>query len=45
MSNFDLQKILEAWMLATGDEKLDFDKIRLGVESDLLCHKAKQMLT
>lgn len=45
MSNFDLQKILEAWMLATGDEKLDFDKVRLGVESDWLCHKAKQMLT
>lgn len=45
MSNFDLQKILEAWMLATGDEKLDFDKIRIGVESDWLCHKAKQMLT
>ena len=44
MSNFDLQKILEAWMLATGDEKLDFDKIRIGVESDWLCHKAKQML-
>lgn len=45
MSNFDLQKILEAWMLATGDEKLDFDKVRIGVESDWLCHKAKQMLT
>lgn len=45
MSNFDLQKILESWMLATGDEKLDFDKIRIGVESDWLCHKAKQMLT
>lgn len=45
MSNFDLQKILEAWMLATGDEKLDFDKVRVGVESDWLCHKAKQMLT
>lgn len=44
MSNFDLQKILEAWMLATGEEK-DFDKIRLGVESDWLCHKAKQMMT
>lgn len=44
MSNFDLQKILEAWMLATGEEK-DFDRIRLGVESDWLCHKAKQMLT
>lgn len=44
MANFDLQKILEAWMLATGEEKKDFDKIRIGIESDWLCHKAKNLM-
>ena len=41
---FDLTKILEAWVAATGKDASDFDKIRLGVESDWLCHKAKTML-
>lgn len=44
MVDFDLQKILEAWMIATGEEKLDFDKIRIGIESDWLCHKAKNLM-
>ena len=44
MEDFNLQKILEAWIVATGEEKKDFDRIRIGVESDWLCHKAKNLM-
>ena len=44
MEIFDLQRILEAYMRATGEEKKDFDKICLGVQSDWMCHKAKKLM-
>ena len=41
---FDLNRILECWCLATGKDPETFNRIRLGVESDWLCSKAKQLM-
>ena len=41
----DLDKLLECWVKCTGKEVKDFNKIRLGVESDWLCNKAIQMMS
>ena len=38
-----LNEIFEAYLIATGKNPTD-DSIRLGVESDYLCHKAKNYL-
>ena len=40
----DLNRIFELWLKCTGKDVSDFDKIRIGVESDWLCNKAKEML-
>ena len=40
----DLDKLLECWVKCTGKEVKDFNKIRMGVESDWLCNKAMQMI-
>lgn len=40
----DLNKIFELWLKCTGKDVSDFDKIRIGVESDWLCHEAKKHL-
>ena len=40
----DLDRLLTTWVKCTGKEVKDFNKIRIGVESDWLCSKAIQMM-
>ena len=40
----DLDRLLECWVKCTGKEVKDFNKIRIGVESDWLCSKAIQLM-
>lgn len=40
---FDLQKIFELWLKCTGKNVSD-GKIRIGIESDWLCHEASRHL-
>ena len=40
----DLDRLLTAWVKCTGKEVKDFNKIRIGMESDWLCNKAMQVM-
>ena len=42
MTNLD--KIFELWFKCTGKDIVNDNKIRIGLDSDWLCHKAKSML-